>query len=171
MQPGQPAPAVEQAGAVGGVAAPSDTALVPAHTLDAGAPNDLPVLPQAGGLLTDDLAAIHRLVEALYALETARAPVRRSYVDRAYPLSAGPEEQEPLTVRPYGYTQVAVYVAAGCNLVVRRLGEADINIVVPAAHFVTIQQPGECRVTLKAGDPAILAVFRYSDQVWGTILP
>ena len=164
-------PAVSQARAVGGVSAPSETVLVPSRALDAGASDTAPLLPQAGGLLTDDLAAVHRLLESLYALELSRAPVRRSYVDRPYPLSAGPEEQEPLSVRPNGYTQVAVYVAAGCNLVVRRPGETDINIVVPAAHFVTIQQPGDCRVTLKAGDPAVLAIFRYSDQVWGTILP
>ena len=164
---------MQQAQAVGGVSAPSGggAVLVPRRALDPGATSDAPVLSVAGGVFSDDIAAIHRLVQALYQLLLERAPMQRSYTDRATMLQAGVYSEELLNVRPSGYTQVAVFATAGCNLALSLPGYPDVNVVVPPAHFVTLQQPTGTRIGLKAGDPNVMVIFRYSDQIFGTVLP
>lgn len=134
-------------------------------------------LPQAGGWLPSDVASIVRLLEKLYALELQQAQARRLYVDQFVNLQANYEADGfPLDARPYGFTQVAVYIAngnpaAGATILLRRGGMADVSVIVPAAHFVTLQQPMDTRVLLSGASGQVGAIFRYSDQVFGTILP
>lgn len=154
---------LERAQTVGGIASNDATALVDLEHANTR-------LPQAGDWLPSDLAAIRRLLERIYAEQLSNATVRRTYTDVAVPLVAGIEHQSVLDARPYGYTQVAISATTAANIELRREGVA-LAVVLTPGRFVTIQQPVGTKITLKAGDPQILATFRYSDQVFGTVAP
>ncbi len=154
---------LEQAQAVGGIASDASTALVDLK-------NANERLPQAGDWLPADLAAIRRVLERIYAEQLNTATVRRTYVDVSIPLQAGVEHLNVLDARPYGYSQVAISATTAANIELRREGVALAVVLVPG-RFATIQQPEGTRITLKAGDPQILATVRYSDQVYGSVLP
>lgn len=154
---------IERAQTVGGIASNDATALVDLeHATER--------LPQAGDWLPSDLAAIRRLLERIYAEQLSGASVRRSYVDVAIPLQAGVEQLDVLDARPYGYTQVAISATTAANIELRREGVA-LAVVLTPGRFATIQQPANTKITLKAGDPQIMATFRYSDQIFGSVAP
>lgn len=158
--------------AVAGIAADENTVFLdPPQFPKAG-------LPQAGdGLFTNnDLAAIHRLLERLYAATLARnaESIRRTYVDvpvNLQPVTASIGLENVLDARPYGFTQIAVYGTTAANVALVRADHVEFDLVLTPGRWTTIQQPQGTRIALKAGDPTVLLTFRYSDQVWGTIQP
>lgn len=137
-------------------------------TKDSGALN----LYQAGGWLPSDVASVVRLLENLYAhlLSPNSQLVRRGYTDVQVPLQAGIDQELPLDSRPFGYTQVAISATTAANVELYREGVALAVVLVPG-RFATIQQPQGTKIRLKTGDNPIVATFRYSDQVYGSILP
>lgn len=135
-------------------------------------------LPQAGDSLVSnaDLAAVHRLLERLYAATLARnaESIRRTYVDvpvTLQPVTVSPGLESVLDARPYGFTQIAIYGTTAANVALLRGDHAEFDIVLTPGRWTTIQQPQGTKIGLKTGDPAVLVTFRYSDQIWGTVQP
>lgn len=153
----------QQAKAVGGIATNGGP----------GAIVDIPTSTrtyEAGGWLPSDVASVVRILERMYAHMLSTQLVRRGYVDQIVPLQAGIDQETCLDARPYGYTQVAISATTAANVELFREGVA-LAVVLTPGRFTTIQQPQGTKIRLKAGDPAITATFRYSDQIFGSVLP
>lgn len=120
--------------------------------------------------LPRDIASAVRLLENMYAHMLATHVFRRGYVDQKVPLQAGVDQELPLDSRPYGYTQVAISATTAANIELFREGVV-LSFVLTPGRFATIQQPAGTTIRLKAGDPNIVATFRYSDQIFGVIQP
>lgn len=127
-------------------------------------------LPQAGDWLPADIAAIRRTLEQMYAAMTKAQAVRRSYVDVPVMLMAGVELEIPLDAHPYGYSQVAISALTAANIELHR-ETITFSFALTPGRFATIQQPIGTKITLKAGDPTIMAIFRYSDTIYGAVQP
>ena len=119
------------------------------------------------------LASIHRLLERQLALQLAQNQTepQRTYYEETITLLPGIVSDYSPDPRRLGYTQVAIYTPVVANLVLRRLGLVDINVALPAAKFTTIQQPVGTLWLLKNTDPQASFTVRYSDVVYGAILP
>lgn len=169
------ADATQQAAAVGGIPSYDGAGAGAIVNLHAGAhpetkdPDELRTY-QAGGWLPSDVASIVRILERLYAHALESAPVRRSYMDQRIPLQAGIDQITALDARPYGYTQVAISATTAANIELAREG-VIFSLALTPGRFVTLQQPAGTAIRLKAGDNPIVATFRYSDQVFGSVAP
>ena len=117
------------------------------------------------------LASIHRLLERQLAVLLDQEQPKRTFYEESISLIPGVEADYSADARRLGYTQVAIYSPVVANLVLRRLGAVDINVALPAGRFTTIQQPLGTRWLLKSTDPIASFVVRYSDIVFGSVLP
>jgi hypothetical protein len=117
------------------------------------------------------LASIHRLLEKLVSATLAQQEPRSTWFEEQITLQANIESDYNPDARRLGYTQIAIYSPVVANLVLRRVGIVDINVALPAGRFTTIQQPQGIRWLLKAGDPTATFTVRYSDIVFGSVLP
>ncbi len=117
------------------------------------------------------LASIHRILEKLLSVTLAQNEPRATWFEEQITLQAQVESDYNPDARRLGYTQIAIYSPVAANLVLRRVGIVDINVALPAGRFTTIQQPQGIRWLLKAGDPTATFTVRYSDIVFGSVLP
>lgn len=163
----------QQAKAVGGIPSyDGPGAVVDLHAgTDPGAKDQADInLYQAGGWLPSDVASVVRLLERIYAHLLNTQVVRRAYTDQLVPLQAGIGQTACLDARPFGYTQVAISATTAANIELVREG-VTFSFALTPGRFATIQQPSGTQIRLKAADPNITATFRYSDQVFGSVLP
>lgn len=117
------------------------------------------------------LASIHRILERLLSVEMGQDQAKRTFFEEFVTLQPGIEADYSADAYRLGYTQVAIYSPVVANLVLRRVGAVDIPVALPAGRFTTIQQPRGTRWLLKSTDPTASFVVRYSDIVWGSVLP
>ena len=152
-----------QSQALGGVDALSEAAIVDTENVN-------PRLRQAGDWLPSDIATIRRVLTDLYALLLDQARLAYTWDDATVTLQAGYPLDNMLDPRQRSHKQVAIFIAAGANILLRRAGFVDIAVTVPAAHWVTLQQPADTQILLATGGP-LDATMRYSDDIYGTVLP
>ena len=121
------------------------------------------------------LASIHRILEKLLSVTMESDPPRRTFYEESITLQPGIESDFNTDARRHGFSQIALYpnvpAPGTANLVLRRMGMLDINVVLPAGKFTTIQQPMGTRWLLKSTDPSASFTVRYSDTVFGAVLP
>jgi hypothetical protein len=164
------ADAVQESRAVGGIATndgPGAIVDLGAGHIDTKDPAELRTY-QAGGWPFSDLAALVRILERVYAEQLDADPLRRSYVEQTVTLTPY-ENLSVLDARPYGYSRVAIYSPVTVNALLRT-GTADIALTLTAGKFAAIQQPQGTRILLAAPGQNVV-IFRYSDQLYGTITP
>lgn len=119
------------------------------------------------------LASIHRILERLLSVTLSQDQPKRTYFEESITLLPGVEADfiPNADAHRLGYSQVAIYSPVVANLVLRRVGVVDINVALPAGRFTTIQQPLGTRWLLKSTDPVASFTVRYSDIVFGAVLP
>ncbi len=117
------------------------------------------------------LADIHRILEKLLSVTIAGNQPHRDYVD--IPINALPGIADfNFDARERGFSQIAFYspVAVAAGIVLRRPGPFDLALALPAGKFATIQQPLNTLLVNTTAN-TIPLIVRYSDIVWGSVLP
>lgn len=115
------------------------------------------------------LVSIHRLLEKLVSVTLAANQPKRDFVDIPVTLPIGISDFN-IDARTQGFSQVAIYSPVAANIILRRPGPFDIALALPAGRFVTVQQPAGT-LLVNSTSAAIPIVARYSDTIFGSVLP